>query len=366
MIQRNARVSEETENPPNETQLGQPIMDTTKPQYDWSSEDDFCVKDLIPPGSLPSQAMLTSDSSISAIQKATPTIRSDLANIITMPTQTPPSLTAIVHSISLDRIRAHGQVAGLPNGQPSVPAADNSYDLTKEDSDKQSALHLRSEPARQVIDLDDFPSPVSDSDVEVVSSIRMNNTQSWEAIRVKMVEYLKVGNKGLFLVVLDGLEANYSHFRVPRKYLPLSHSANFILGDGNCLFRCLSFWKYGHQDDHIGVREKVIEYANENRNWTVQHLWPGVTFDNWTTNMGKAGTREGWGDNTAMAIFAKMDQVILFVVSYTSEYRRGHLGIYYPDEIVGNNVRALTKVYFLLHIDFHFEIINPFFSIYVG
>jgi hypothetical protein len=181
-----------------------------------------------------------------------------------------------------------------------------------------------------------------------------------------MVEYLKVGNKDKFFVPRTGLEAYHSYLKSPKRNLPFSHSTQFIMGDGNCLFRAIAFWKYGCQDNHLKVRRHILEHAKKNPDWTAKQLPPGDSIDNWISKMEKAGTTAGWGDNTAMALYAKRDQVILFVVSYDTQNSRGHLVIYHPDPIARDNVDKLTKVYFLLLKDSHFEIINPFHNIYVG
>ncbi|KAA1083190.1 hypothetical protein PGT21_027298 [Puccinia graminis f. sp. tritici] len=242
------------------------------------------------------------------------------------------------------------------------------YDLTKEESDTRISLPPTGQQDMHIIDLDDYPSPQStdDSDLEIISPVRMTRLQSWEKIRIWMVEYLKVGNKDRFFVPRTGLEAHHSYFKLPKRNLPFSHSAQLIVGDGNCLFRAIAFWKYGCQDDHLKVRHSILEHAKENPDWTAKQLPPEDSTDNWISKMEKAGTTAGWGDNTAMAVYAKRDQVILFVVSYDTQNSRGHLVIYHPDPVARDDVDKLTEVYFLLHKDSHFEIINPFHNIYVG
>lgn len=37
-----------------------------------------------------------------------------------------------------------------------------------------------------------------------------------------------------------------------------------IVGDGNCFFRCLSFWITGTEDYHLVMRAKIVEVNNFN------------------------------------------------------------------------------------------------------
>ena len=45
-----------------------------------------------------------------------------------------------------------------------------------------------------------------------------------------------------------------------------------VKGDGNCLFRCLSYVLYGNEDHHLPVRKRVIQTLNNPEVWNLEEV----------------------------------------------------------------------------------------------
>ncbi len=95
-----------------------------------------------------------------------------------------------------------------------------------------------------------------------------------------------------------------------------------IKGDGNCLFRAVSAFITGREDDHFAVRLAVTNFmkASQNTNNFSSSLAPNSTMCNYILNKGmhKLGT---WGTDVEINVVATMLQVTVNV--FTSYGKSG-------------------------------------------
>lgn len=67
----------------------------------------------------------------------------------------------------------------------------------------------------------------------------------------------------LFLLAVILLHSmNYTNAVKDKKYIQEVSTGKEIVGDGNCFYRSLSFYLFGHQNEHSTIRENVILYMS--------------------------------------------------------------------------------------------------------
>lgn len=101
------------------------------------------------------------------------------------------------------------------------------------------------------------------------------------------------------------------HYDKPKKSnLDLVHNVT-ILGDGNCLFRCISHIIYGDQKHHALIRKKMLDYAREN--YIEFQSSPNLdsSLDKWIGRMSNCGNSEfgiggEFGDSFAVELLSWM------------------------------------------------------------
>jgi hypothetical protein len=179
---------------------------------------------------------------------------------------------------------------------------------------------------------------------------------SWKSIREKMAKYTGPENQHLYVIPIDGLEEAREHMVLPTTGLGLAHSVNFILGDGNSLFRAIAQWQFGDQQFHRVFRN----HAKEHRGWMQKFLEGAKEYKKWIKKMGK----EGWNDSTALTAIAKQYRIIIFLIYFEAHKGLPDLDIHHPDPlpsaILATTIRNPTPVYFLLCMDNHYEIVDPY------
>ena len=98
-----------------------------------------------------------------------------------------------------------------------------------------------------------------------------------------------------------------------------------IVGDGNCMFRAMSFHLYNTQDRHMTVRSKAVHYLRQHPET--------LNFDvdsNYLTIMEKEGT---WGDEIMLQAIAAVYNISIFVYSASSSQQR--YSVTYPHSAPG-------------------------------
>ena len=84
-----------------------------------------------------------------------------------------------------------------------------------------------------------------------------------------------------------------------------------ILGDGNCLFRALSYLVYGNQDAHPAVRQALATIVERNRDRFEQYIMEG-TFDEHIMAIKREGA---WGSQVELFAAATYFRMPLYVCS---------------------------------------------------
>lgn len=162
-------------------------------------------------------------------------------------------------------------------------------------------------------------------------------------------------NSRKFEVPIYNLDKARSYITPPSAQVPVYRSLGYIDGDGNCLFRALSMWIYGSQEGHNQLRKTILAYAKEHKAFTLTKLGE-TNFQTWIKKMEKDGS---WGDSVVLDLVAKCYDVIILVVSYKMVENLVEHVEYFPDHRIKNAVQELTPVYFLININFHFELLTP-------
>ena len=93
-----------------------------------------------------------------------------------------------------------------------------------------------------------------------------------------------------------------------------------ILGDGNCLFRPVSYLVHGSQDDHQKLREALVTTVEMNRNCFEKYIMEG-TFNDHVVAMRREGV---WGTQVELFATATYFHMQVYICSphpTTKEYR---------------------------------------------
>ena len=128
-----------------------------------------------------------------------------------------------------------------------------------------------------------------------------------------------------------------------------------VIGDGNCLFRSLSFLLCGDQGMHTKAREEIVHFIKENKHKFQPYLMQGI-IDAHITNMFKLGT---WGTQVEIIAAATLYQIPIYVASTSQDGLTYHWRKYSPLLLsdATRNVTATTKTHLeLIHLDScHFD-----------
>ena len=98
-----------------------------------------------------------------------------------------------------------------------------------------------------------------------------------------------------------------------------------IKGDGNCLFRAISFFEYNHQENHLVLRCNIIDYMICNRVLFVHYISSNEgSFDDYISNMRKEGI---WGTYCEVIAYSKLRNINIHLHILNNE-----------DQIINQNV----------------------------
>ncbi|KAI9282157.1 hypothetical protein BY458DRAFT_552385 [Sporodiniella umbellata] len=109
-----------------------------------------------------------------------------------------------------------------------------------------------------------------------------------------------------------------------------------IAGDGNCLFRSLADQYFGHDNQHMVIRQKVCDYLEENEETYQFFVEDDLSFEDYLKNMRCDGT---YGGNMVLVAFAK---------SYEVDIKVYQPGLIYVIEANDNQTSDRT-----MHIAYH-------------
>ena len=85
-----------------------------------------------------------------------------------------------------------------------------------------------------------------------------------------------------------------------------------MLGDGNCLFRSLSYSFYGDQDLHCDLRNKLVQVVRDNKNRFHHLIMQHTSIDQHIKQMRKIGT---WGTQVEIFAMATLFKIPVYVAS---------------------------------------------------
>lgn len=113
---------------------------------------------------------------------------------------------------------------------------------------------------------------------------------------------------------------NYSKIFDKKLGVPTQiHEVN-VLGDGNCLFRCISHVLYGDQKHHDIVRKNMIQYAKDNKQVFKHSANLDSSIERWIGRMINYGNKEfgimgEFGDSFAIELISWMlEQPIIITI----------------------------------------------------
>ena len=82
-----------------------------------------------------------------------------------------------------------------------------------------------------------------------------------------------------------------------------------MTGDGNCMFRSLSYHIFGHQEEHLATRKPIIEFESLNQQQFAKYLLE-VNEPDIELHLKKMGKPFVWGTHIELKVAA----------SYTSKF----------------------------------------------
>ena len=100
-----------------------------------------------------------------------------------------------------------------------------------------------------------------------------------------------------------------------------------VMGDGNCLFRALSFAIHQHQDMHNKIRTDVTRLIQHNKQQFKPFIIGPVPIDTHINNMSKLGT---WGAQVELIAASTLFQVPIYVASKNKNTLTYHWKKYSP------------------------------------
>ena len=85
-----------------------------------------------------------------------------------------------------------------------------------------------------------------------------------------------------------------------------------MFGDGNCLFRSLSYCFYGNQDLHCDLRKKLVQVVRDNKARFCHLIMQHTSIDQHINQMRKLGT---WGTQVEIFAMATLFKIPVYVAS---------------------------------------------------
>ena len=115
-----------------------------------------------------------------------------------------------------------------------------------------------------------------------------------------------------------------------------------MTGDGNCMFRALSFVLTGSQDQHLRVRSLICNHMHSIHLLVEPHISPNTNTRDYIerTRMEHNGT---WGTDVELLTFANLCQTNVYV--YNTER---YTWIVYPPSYSMSNINVSTKSIILI------------------
>ena len=133
------------------------------------------------------------------------------------------------------------------------------------------------------------------------------------------------------------------------------HCVKVMMGDGNCMFRALSFVLTGSQDQHLHVGSLICNHIHSIHLLVEPHISPNTNTRDYIerTRMEHNGT---WGTDIELLTFANLCQTSVYV--YNTE-RYTWIVYVYPPSFSMSNINVSTKsIIYLFHPINHFDVVS--------
>lgn len=125
---------------------------------------------------------------------------------------------------------------------------------------------------------------------------------------------------------------------------------NEIVGDGNCFYRSISFYLYGHQENYHEIRREIIQYMSER-----EHEYSQLMYDrsqNYEGYLEHHRNDEVWAEHPM--IYAAADRYGMNIYVTSARYSGNHLYIATSEHSSVDQSRWLH----LRHENNHYNIIG--------
>ena len=88
-----------------------------------------------------------------------------------------------------------------------------------------------------------------------------------------------------------------------------SRKQHTVQGDGNCLFRCFSFYLYGNEDHHFAIRSLLVQFIDSNPESFIAYCFPLSVGE----HVQKMKKNYIWGSHCEIAAVALLFKIPVFV-----------------------------------------------------
>lgn len=233
--------------------------------------------------------------------------------------------------------------SGVPDQDQSIPETDSTYHF-------QHMALLRQD--RRIACTYPTHTPSGGSLIQAPAG-----AQHWKKVR----DALKMVHQD-WLVSTDCTTSQLLHraMFVPDGLEDWAITNHFIHGDGNCLFRALSFLLYQHQTSHHSLRQRAVKFIIEHREDFAPFLDTtdgddddqDLRFEKWVIELAKPTT---WADQHVINAISKLYQVSIAVVSGMGRQQEPSVTWHHPN----GEYEEQNRVFTLYFNDSHYELLHP-------
>lgn len=105
-----------------------------------------------------------------------------------------------------------------------------------------------------------------------------------------------------------------------------------VCGDGNCMFRCLSYHLVGSEDVHLAVRSLLTRYVNLNSQSFEPYIMNNSTISDHITKMLRPST---WARQVEILAAASLFQVSVYELVQSQDCESHHWEVHHPLALSG-------------------------------
>lgn len=128
-----------------------------------------------------------------------------------------------------------------------------------------------------------------------------------------------------------------------------------VIGDGNCLFRCISYYLYDNEDYYYIIRRKMIDYVSKYKSNFMSSINLTEKLDLWISKMNNYGLENfgfiaEFGDSFAIEILTWMLEIPIIIScrnEFNIEYQIENFGNWFdkpPIQLILKNQHYILKL----------------------